>query len=126
MTSFSVFSQRKNLPPKHQRNRSELNSVKLRRHTIQVCEPGVSMSTCLIFFDASQARNWRLISSKRSSVPHATQSKCNCSADLESSAGNSLSKSSVSPPKLKAPIQPNLSRVFRPVSNDSEPPMESP
>ena len=30
------------------------------------------------------------------------------------------------PPELKAPIQANLSRLFSPVSSDSDPPMESP
>src|SRR5437762_9177920 len=84
------------------------------------------MSTCLIFLDASQARTLRLISIKRSSVPHAIQSKCSCSADFALRAGNSLSNSSVIPPELKAPTQANLSSVFRPVSKDSEPPIERP
>ena len=29
------------------------------------------------------------------------------------------------PPELKAPIQENLSRLFKPVSKDSEPPMDN-
>src|SRR5207249_4505146 len=109
-----------------QRKSSDENSVKLRRQTIQVCMPGVSMSACLTFLDASHARNLRLISIKRSSVPHAIHNKCSCSVALGSTAGNSLSNSSVIPPELNAPIQPNLSKVFKPVSKDSEPPMERP
>src|SRR5712692_7183319 len=89
------------------RETSELNSGRLRRQTIHVCAPGVSMSTCLIFFEASHARTLRLISIKRSSVPHAIQSKRSCSPDFASSAGNSLSNSSEMPPELKAPIQAN-------------------
>src|SRR5258708_6214576 len=109
-----------------QRKSNDENSVKLRRHTIQVWAPGVSMSTCLIFFDANQPRNLRLMSIKRSSVPQATHSKCSCAVLLESRPGNSFSKSSVIPPELNAPTQPNLSRVSRLVSRDSDPPMERP
>src|SRR2546430_6079063 len=48
-----------------QRKSSAVNSVKLRRQTIQVCAPGVSMSRCLIFLEASQPRNLRLMSIKQ-------------------------------------------------------------
>ena len=40
--------------------------------------------------------------------------------------GKSLSNSSGKPPELNAPIQANLSTLFKPVSSDSLPPMESP
>src|SRR5262249_14558854 len=49
-----------------QRKSSELNSVKLRCQTIQVCALGVSMSACLILLDASHVRNLRLTSIRSS------------------------------------------------------------
>ena len=90
-----------------QRNSSGANSVRLRRHTSQVCAPGVSISMWRTPFEPSHARRVRLISIKWSSVPQAIQSNRKCVLALASSAGNCLSKSGVIPPELNAPIHAN-------------------
>jgi hypothetical protein len=46
-------------------------SVRLRRHTCQVCAPSVSTLSNLTFRDASQLLNWRLLLIKLSSLPQA-------------------------------------------------------
>src|SRR5262245_904754 len=107
-------------------NNKDAKVVRLRRQTIQVCAPGVSISTCCTFFDFNHSRNLRLISIRRSSVPQAIHKSRSCEFALESSEENSVSNFSLSPPELKAPIQANWSRLFKPVSRDSEPPIESP
>src|SRR5262249_25020857 len=88
----------------NQRNRSWLKSARLRRHTIQVCMPGVSMSACAMFFAASHFRKLRLMWMRRSSVPQAIHSNLIRELDLPSRSGNSFSNSGVKPPELKAPI----------------------
>src|SRR5690242_2869459 len=62
----------------NQRKSSWAKSVRLRRQTIQVCIPGVSMSACTIFLEASHLRKVRLMSMRRSSVPQAIQSNLIC------------------------------------------------
>src|ERR1051325_2062993 len=61
----------------------------------------------------------------RSSVPQATQSSRMGGLAFPSRPGKSLSNGSGSPPELKAPIQANLSRLLRPVSSDSDPPIDT-
>src|SRR5271157_112549 len=107
-------------------NKREAKLARLRRQTIQVWAPGVSISVCWIAFDLSQSRNLRFMSMRWSSVPQAIQSRRSCELALESSAGKSALKSSESPPELKAPIQAKRSRVFNPVKRDSAPPRDSP
>ena len=87
------------------RNKRGAKSARLRRQTIQVCAPGVSISVCWIPLDLSHSRNLRLASMRWSLVPQATQSRLSCESAFESSAGKALSKSSPSPPELKAPTQ---------------------
>src|SRR5205814_2622290 len=108
------------------RNSSGAKLARLRRQTIQVCAPGVSMSVCWTALDLSHSRNLRLMSMRRSSVPQAIQSRCSCALALESSPGKVLSKSSLSPPELNAPIQEKRSSAFKPTWRDSAPPIESP
>jgi hypothetical protein len=72
--------------------------ARLRRQTIQVCAPGVSISACRIPLDSSQSRNLRLGLMSRSSVPQAIQRRRTCALAFESSAGKRASKFSLSPP----------------------------
>ena len=68
-------------------NSSGVKAIRLRRQTIQVCAPGVSMSVNATFFDFSQVLNLRLGSIKLSLVPQAIQSWRSCAVCLVSSAG---------------------------------------
>ena len=68
-------------------NSSGVKLIKLRRQTIQVCAPGVSMSVNAMSFDFSQALNLRLSSMRWSLVPQAIHSTRSCEACLASSAG---------------------------------------
>ena len=55
-------------------NSRGVKAIRLRRQTIQVWAPGVSMSVKAMFFDFSQVLNLRLSSMRRSLVPHAIHS----------------------------------------------------
>ena len=60
------------------RNSSPANSARFLRQTIQVCMPGVSMSTCCTPFCFSHSRKSRFTLIRRSSVPQAIQSRRTC------------------------------------------------
>jgi hypothetical protein len=60
------------------RNSSGANSARFRRHTIQVCIPGVSISVIFTPLVLNHSRRLRLIVIAWSSVPHAIQSRCSC------------------------------------------------
>src|SRR4029077_7824399 len=90
------------------RNSSDVNADKLRRQTIHVCAPGVSISTLRTPFASSHARSFRLNSISRSSTPHAIHSSFTSSFAAAFKFGKSLSNSSGKPPELNAPIHANL------------------
>ena len=119
-------ARRRGRPRCDYRNSSPANSARFRRQTIQVCMPGVSMSVCWMPFVFSHSRRLRLIVIRRSSVPQAIHSRRNCWFAFASRRESLCQTSSGIPPELKAPTQANLSRLFRPVSSDSDPPIESP
>src|SRR5712664_1518950 len=103
-----------------------VNDERFRRQTIHVCAPGVSISTLRTPFASSHARSFRFNSIRRSSTPQAIHRSFNSSFAFAFNLGKSLSSSSGKPPELNAPIHANLSTLFKPVSSDSLPPMESP
>src|SRR5437773_2795617 len=96
-------------------NRRGASSARLRRHTIQVCAPGVSMGVKWMSLDLSQSRNLRFGSIRRSSVPHAIHSRRRSEFTLAVSFGYVVLKSSAAPPALKDATQAKRSMAFRPV-----------
>src|SRR5581483_5085839 len=92
-------------------NSNGANADRVRRHTIQVCIPGVSISVNWTPLSFSHDLNWRFTFSRPSSVPQAIQSSLSFLFTLASRPGNSVPKSCRSiPPELKPPIHANSSR----------------
>src|SRR5215467_15486552 len=73
-------------------NNSGANAVRFRRHTIQVCAPGVSTSVNFTSLSLSQFLNLRFILISSSSVPQAIQNTFNLLLIVESVSGNWLLK----------------------------------
>jgi len=93
-------------------NSSELNSVKLRRQTIQVWPPA-SRCPRANFLDASM-RELARDPIKRSSVPHAIHSKRGCGPPWSSAGIPCRTLRDI--PRAKAPIHANWFSVFSPTS----------